>query len=362
MPANFRSIAGHGATANGGSDERRRSGHLPGTGQRAGSAAGTVPVAVADRRPMTNQFPPQPGNPWEPQNPWDPAAQPPAYGYLVPNPTAPVGWPMIHDPLVTGPNEGVSGFFNRLFAIVRRSWKPLLLIPWATFAGPLVVLVVAAGLTANHIVVLPPVGSTARPTFDGSLLVTLIVILIPCAIVIGFLTSAAQAAAVWAVTRQAAGRPAPLGAALKFGLRNGVRLWGWSLLYGLMIGVGTCACVIPGLYLALAGCLYIPLALYRRDLSPLTTSFSLVHRNFGTALGRMLLVVLLVYGVSAVISAPVQIVSLTSRTLSVVLAGLLELVTAPLTLLIAVATVLLFAELWAKQQPTTTADLDAALD
>jgi hypothetical protein len=268
---------------------------------------------------------------------------------------------MVNDPLVTGPNEGVSGFFGRFFGIIRRSWKPLLVIPWATFGVPLVALVVAAGLISRHMVVLPTVGSTAGPTIDTSHLATLVFIAVPGGILIGFLMSCAQAAAVWAVTREAAGRPAPLRAALNFGLRNGLRLWGWSLLYGLMVAVGICACVLPGLYLALAGCLYIPVALYRRDLSPLSTSFSLVHRNFGTALGRMALMVLLLYGAEAVLSAPVQILSLTSPAVAVVLSVVLEVVTAPLSLMLAVASVLLFAELWFKQQPTTTGDLNAAL-
>jgi hypothetical protein len=284
---------------------------------------------------------------------------PPPYGYAVPV-TGPF-WPAAPDPLVTAPGEGFTGWFNRLFAVLRRSWRSLLLISWITFGIPVAVLVVPLALAFDRAVVLPPPGGTQPPTFNSGLLGVFVAVVAGAALVFGFLTSAAQAAVVWSITRQAAGRPAPLGAALLYGLRNGLRLWGWSLLYAVMIAAGTCACILPGLYLALAGCLYVPVALYRRGMSPISTSFSLVNSNFWAALGRMALLLVMVYGVQVVLTIPVQILSTASRTLGLVLSIVLQLLTAPLALVFVVGSVLLFAELWAKRMPTTTADLNAAL-
>jgi hypothetical protein len=207
------------------------------------------------------------------------------------------------------------------------------------------------------------VGSTQQATVNTGWLGTFVVALLVVLVISGYLTGVAQAAVVWAVTREAAGRPAPFGAALVYGLRNGARLWGWGLLYGLMVAVGLCACIFPGLYLALAGCLFVPVALYRRGMNPISTSFSLINSNFGAALGRMALLVLMVYGVQLILSIPVQIVSLGSRTLGTVLSIGLQLVTAPLPMILTIGTVLLFAELSVRQMrtETTTASLDAAL-
>jgi hypothetical protein len=282
---------------------------------------------------------------------------PPGYGYLVPAP-AQFG---TGDPLVTSATEGFSGWFSRLFAVLGRSWKSILLISWATFGVPVAVLALVVGLATDRMVVTPAPGSSQALRFDGSLVGTILVVVFVGALVSAYLTASAQAATVWAVTREAAGRPAPLGAALGYGFRNGFRLFGWSLLFGLMVAAGTCACLVPGIYLGVAGCLYVPVALYRRGMSPIGTSFSLVNKSFWAALGRMLLLLLMVYGVQLVLSVPAQIVGSGSRAAGVVLSVVVELVTAPLALVLTVGTVLLFAELWNKRMPTSTAELDAAL-
>lgn len=282
---------------------------------------------------------------------------PPPYGYVVP-----VSQYGAADPLVTSVAEGFSGWFNRVFAVLRRSWRSLLLISWITFVAPVAVLAVVVVVVFGRLVVLPAPGSTQSPTFDSALLWTLIPIVCVGVIVYGFATCVAQAAAVWSITREAAGQPASLGAALGYGLRNGVRLFGWGLLYGLLVLVGTCACFVPGLYFALAGCLYIPVALYRRGMSPIGTSFSLVNRNFGAALGRMALLLLILYGVQATVAGPLQVLSIGAKpAVAIALFAVQQILTAPLALVPTVGASLLFAELWNRQSPITVADLDAAL-
>jgi hypothetical protein len=207
-----------------------------------------------------------------------------------------------------------------------------------------------------------PLDSGQPPTVDSTRLGTFFLIACVGAILIGFATAVAHAAAVWSVTSEAAGRPRSLGGALGYGLRNGFRLFGWSLLYGLLILAGTCACLIPGLYFVLAGCLYVPVALYRRGMNPIGTSLTLVNRNFGSALGRMILLIVMLYGVQLVLAVPVQLLNVQARpAVAIGLSFALQFVTAPLTLVTTVGAMLLFAELWNRQSPITIAHLDTAL-
>jgi len=283
--------------------------------------------------------------------------EPPQYGYLVPT-QSPYGGA---DPLVTPVHEGFSGWFGRVFSVLRRSWRPLLLITVVTFVAPLGTLTAVIGVLGGRLIVPAPVGSGQQPTIDGNLLGTVLLIVAVGVVVAGFAVVVAHPAAVWTITRQAAGRPAPLGEALRYGLRNSPRLFGWGLLYGLLILVGTCACIIPGLYFALAGCLYIPVALYRRGLNPIGTSFTMVNRNFGAALGRMALLIVMIYAVQLVLAIPVQVVSVESRVAGIVLSVAVQIVMAPLTLLPTIGSTLLFAELWNRQAPISVAHMDAAL-
>ncbi len=283
---------------------------------------------------------------------------PPQYGYLVPVPPPGHGQ---GDPLVTGVAEGFGGWFNRLFGVLRRSWKSLLLISWVTFGVPIAAFVTVVGIALGRLVVVSPPGSGQSPTFDTAAAGSFLLVVIVGALLLGYLTSASQAAAVWTVTRQAVGRPAPLGSALVYGLRHGLRLFGWSIAYGLIVGVGFVACILPGLYFALAGCLYVPVALYRRGMSPIGTSFSLINKSFWGSLGRMALLLVMVYGVQIVLGVPVQLVSAQSHALGVALSVVLQVLTAPLVLVLNVGAVLLFAELWNKRAPTSAGELDAAL-
>jgi hypothetical protein len=303
-------------------------------------------------------YPPPGYGYYEPPGPPPGPPAPPQYGYLVP--ASPMyGAP---DPLVTPPQEGFSGWFSRVFATLGRSWRSLVLISWVTYGVPVAVLIALYRAGSGRLFVKAPLGSAQPFTVDTGQLESLLGILGVGAIVIAFATAVAQGATVWAMTREAAGQPRSLGGALGYGLRNSLRLFGWSLLYGLMIVAGSCACLIPGLYFALAGCLYVPVALYRRRLNPIGTSFTLVNRNFGAALGRMALLVVMLYGVQLVLTIPVQVVSAQASTaVAIVVAVAMQFVTAPLTLVTTVGATLLFAELWNRQEPITVEHLHGAV-
>jgi hypothetical protein len=91
------------------------------------------------------------------------------------------------------------------------------------------------------------------------------------------------------ITQQAAGRPAGLDAALRYGLRRALGVWGWTLLVSLLIGIGVCFCVLPGIYLAFALSMAGPVYLFERD-NPIGRSFRMFHDRLGMLLGRVALV------------------------------------------------------------------------
>ena len=56
-----------------------------------------------------------------------------------------------------------------------------------------------------------------------------------------------------------------------YGLKNFPRVFGWLLVYGLMVMIGGACCLLPGLYFAVAGCLIVPLVIlliWRRYRTP----------------------------------------------------------------------------------------------
>ncbi|MBM7491211.1 hypothetical protein JOD64_002433 [Micromonospora luteifusca] len=124
-------------------------------------------------------------------------------------------------------------------------------------------------------------------------LVSLIVVLVGGSLLIGLLQAAGWAAGSWVITQQAAGRPGSLESALRYGLRRALGLWGWTLLVSVIVGVGLCFCVLPGIYLAFALSMAGPVYLFeRRD--PIGRSFGMFHARLGLVLGRVALVALAV--------------------------------------------------------------------
>ncbi len=266
------------------------------------------------------------------------------------------------DPLVTSAAEGFSGWFNRVFKLIGAHLRDMYVIGLLSMGVPVAVLStllsVYAPTSTQHI----DEQGRAVPEFHFPHPVAFLLILLMLVVVGGFLGALGQAALVWTVTRRAAGAPAPVADALRYGLANAARLWGWTLIYGLLVTVGVCACVVGSLYFALAGCLYLPVALYQRGANPISTSFSMIHKNFGRALGRMALLVLIVGGASFVLQIPAAIATAAGgATAGHLVSGVLALVGLPLNFALLLGEVLLFAELRARQAPLTTADLNAVL-
>lgn len=302
----------------------------------------------------------QPGAPWE-GTPW-PGGAPPQYGYQVPPSAYPppgYGSALYSDPLVTAPGEGYSGWASRVSGMVRRNWRRIVAVTLIMQAVPAVLAGVLASSSRLQLTTVTDAYGATRPDLGNlpRLFLTLFVV----ALVGAFLREVSTGAIVWSVTREATGQPASLGEALRYGFRNGPRLFGWSLLYGLLTMLGVCACIVGVVYPAVAGSLYAPVALYQRGSNAIGTSFSMVNRSFWPSLGRMATVIGIVYAVESLFDLPAMLVAQSSTGAAELLTMVFALLLAPISALVPLGAVALFAELRARVYPTTSADLAAAL-
>ncbi|MFF5200413.1 hypothetical protein ACFY3B_12505 [Micromonospora parva] len=232
--------------------------------------------------PPTGGYPPGSGpyggQPWYPGPPagW----YPPGYGF-DPN-----------DALVTPPGAGLGGWFDRCGAALRRGWRQLVPIVLLTQVLPAAVLsVISLGLdpSAQWAAQAESSPNPALPDNFAAELLNLLVLLVGGSLLVGLVQAVGWAAGTWVITKQAAGQPVSLESALRYGLRRALGLWGWTLLIGLLIGVGLCFCVLPGIYLALALSMAGPVYLFERH-NPIGRSFRMFHDRLGLLLGRVALV------------------------------------------------------------------------
>jgi len=121
------------------------------------------------------------------------------------------------------------------------------------------------------------------------------------ALVLGYLTAAAWSGALRAAAKEAVGERVSLGESFSYGFRRGVRLWGWGILAYLTVLVGLVACILPGIYFLVSLSLLAPAATFERHTNPYGRSFKLVNRNFGGALGRLILLWLVVAVFSCIV-------------------------------------------------------------
>ncbi|MFG3576992.1 hypothetical protein [Micromonospora chersina] len=271
----------------------------PGASAYPGAAAGSGGFA-APGQPASGG--PQP---WDPYR-TDPAAPPPGWtwpagaaplpgaaypGYALPG--QPYGWhPGLdpQDPLVTPPHAGVGGWLSRCGAALRRGWRQLLPIMLLTQTVPAAVIaVLSLAFAPTDQPVTGPDGAPALPDGYFEHIFAFYGVVLLAALIFGPLQSTGWAAGTWVVARQAAGEPVGVGAALRYGLRRALGLWGWTLVVSLLMTVGACFCLLPGLYAAFAFALFGPIYLFERQ-EPIGRAWRMFHQRFGMVLGRVALV------------------------------------------------------------------------
>ncbi|MGH3681679.1 MAG: hypothetical protein ACRDT2_15715 [Natronosporangium sp.] len=311
--------------------------------------------------------------------PPDPPRRPPEYRHQLPPGAggSPRPGDPDYDPLVPPPGPGLSPLYERLTATLGRSFRTLGVILLLTFALPqflLSLLGVAPSLQFGQ------TGfdvSSADPdrVETGPVVATLLIGLL-VQLLVWFVNAVGWGAGIWAVTREAAGQPAPVGAALQVGLRRSGPMFGGFLLLTVMVLAGLLACVLPGLYLAVAGSLFSFVVIYERGRSGIGRSFGLVHRQFGAALGRVLLLVVTYLGVTLLVSCLLGLLSGSALPpgtpggdspevatwLQVVTNLIGAAVDLPMTMLLLVGTLLTYTQLRARKEPLSTGQLQAAAD
>ncbi|MEV0806998.1 hypothetical protein [Micromonospora sp. NPDC050200] len=262
---------------------------MPSQPMPPGQPAPPSPWDPAGAQPQGWVFPPTGGYP-PGSGPYAgfPPGYPPYGGHL------PYGWPVgggwdPADPLVNPPYAGVSGWFARCAGALRRSWRKLLPIMLLTQALPAAVIsIISLGLDPTPQLESMPADGSLPEGYLGALL-TLVGWVLVASLLLSLVQSVGWAAGTWVLTRQAAGEPADLGGALRYGLRRAPGLYAWSLLIGVILTVGFAFCVLPGVYLAFALALAGPVYLFERQ-NPIGRSFRFFHDRLGMVLGRIALV------------------------------------------------------------------------
>ncbi|GIJ07478.1 hypothetical protein ACFFMR_10840 [Micromonospora andamanensis] len=207
------------------------------------------------------------------------------------------------DALVTPPGAGLGGWFARCLGAARRGWRellPILMLTQVVPAAVLSVLVLAVDPSARWDAQLAS-DSAALPANFWTDLAMLLLVLVTGSLLLGLVQCVGWAAGTWVIARQAAGQPVGLGAALRYGLRRALGLWGWTLLITLIVTFGFCLCFLPGVYAAFALAMAGPVYLFERH-DPLSRSHRMLRDRLGLLLGRVALVGAAVIGVSLVAS------------------------------------------------------------
>ncbi|WP_018787967.1 hypothetical protein [Micromonospora sp. CNB394] len=344
----------------------------PGPTSQGWSAPGTPPQGWD--APGT---PPQGWNgPAYPGHPMPGAAYPmPGAGYPVPaGPGAYAGWfPGIdpQDPLVNPPHAGIGPWFARCAAALRRGWRQLLPIVLLTQVVPGVVIgVLTLVFSPEGELATAPDGAPVLPDGFWGQMFAFYGVLLSAGLIFGLLQAVGWAAGTWVVTRQAAGEPTGLGTAFRYGLRRALGLWGWTLLVSLLVMLGACFCLLPGLYAAFALALFGPVYLFERR-EPVGRAWRMFHSRFGMVLGRVALVMAVLFaatvldavvgGISGAVFGVEPMKAVGTAIGAVAFAVFGALLAAPAYLAQQVGLVVTYAEQRAQEGPVNAARLAAEL-
>ncbi|WP_433530108.1 DUF3824 domain-containing protein [Micromonospora sp. CA-263727] len=326
-----------------------------------------MPAAYPGQPPHPGQ--PYPGQPY-PGQPYPGQSYPgqPPYGWYHP-----AGYGLDpSDVLVTPPGAGLGGWLARCVGAVRRSWQlllPILVLTQVLPAAALSILALAVEPAGRWEVEV--VGDTAElPATFWTDLGVMLGVLVGGGLIIGLVQCAGWAAGTWVIARQAAGEAVSLGAALRYGLRRALGLWAWTLIIALIVTLGACFCLLPGIYAAFALAMVGPVYLFeRRD--PISRSHRMLLARFGMLLGRLALVfvtaivVSLVAGVlESVARMPFGAVPLDSPGAAAgvtIVIGVGALLALPAHLAQLVGLVVTYAEQRAHEAPVNSAQLAAEL-
>lgn len=231
--------------------------------------------------------------------PAGPPPPPPAGGFTVPGYAVP-------NPMAAPPQGTFDSWMRGTVALCRRSAGPVLAVLAITSVPPVLLTSIVYGLMLpgldDSMITDPNTATTHDLVRFYTALAGVLGVLMLVSVAASYLSSVGWVAALRLMATDAAGRPRDIRAALVFGLRRGLALWGWYILAYLCVAVGTCFCVVPGIYLALALSMIAPITVFERGVPAFSRSFRLVHGNFWPAVGRLMVLALVVGAYAMILS------------------------------------------------------------
>ncbi|WP_025272924.1 hypothetical protein [Haloglycomyces albus] len=200
------------------------------------------------------------------------------------------------DPIVTG---DFSSWWNAGINVVQRSWRSM---------GTILLIGVAIpGFVLNLLNTLAyqdtesgmfDMGAANAETYDPGAALGFSLL----AILLLYLYAAATMAATRTAAADAAGGFVTTSEALKAAFRVGWKLWLWMVLGYLCVSIGLVLLVVPGLLVAFGLAVIVPAATFQKNVNPFARSFALTYTNFGPALGRVVVTVIIAAVINCLIS------------------------------------------------------------
>ncbi|WP_432987121.1 hypothetical protein [Dactylosporangium sp. CA-233914] len=227
------------------------------------------------------QQPPQyaPGASYDPAQAYVVYQAVPTSGYGIPT-SGQAGF----DPMIS---PDYNGWWQRSLTIFKGAWRQLAVLQFIGFVLTLAVLI--------------PEGIWAATAFEGIYTtsegdvgnVDLTGLLAPFALIFvgtvlaGLVGCVITVAGNHIAVAVAAGVPPRIGPALGLAARRFLPLWGWQLLASVIIGLGVCACLLPGIYLYAVFVTLPAVVTFERNLGAIGRCFQIFHRDFGSAAARI---------------------------------------------------------------------------
>jgi hypothetical protein len=280
-----------------------------------------------------------------------PPLPPPSPGTAV---TWSAGGGPLDDPLVS---SDVGSWVAKSIALVRRAWRPMLVVHLLAAVPTFVAtLPVAAWLADVQ-------DRIDRDVELGTGDATRVLAATAALLAVSFLVSSwGTLCAYWIGTRVAHDEEAALGPAVRFGLRRLGAYVAWWLLAGVLVLVGLVLFVVPGVWLLVVVYAALPgvIAFERgRYGGALSRAVGLVRGRWWVTFGRLLLLVLAVGAWSALTGAVGGAVAGDSVVATQLVASLAGAASGVVTTAFGLV---LYAELRAGEHPVTTAWLAGELD
>lgn len=209
--------------------------------------------------------------------------------------------PPTDDPLVS---TDFTSWFGKVVDAVGRSWLPVAVLQLVTSLPTLVFAVLflrASGLNLLSSSELNESGELHIHDVAGSTAYGAGYVVVGLA-----LTAVTLQASIWLVVHHAAGVPAPIAAALRFGLRRAPWTIGWLLLTLVLIVAGLLVFLVPGVYLAvvIVPTLFGVIAVERRGIG---RCFQLARGRFWALFGRAAIFLLAAFVFSQIVTLVAKI-------------------------------------------------------